>query len=230
MGLTYSRRAALFFICITLAFLNQTSSSLTSDQPVTIRVHADAVRGPSRPFWSFFGYDEPNYTYAPNGRKLLAELSKLTPAPVSIRTHNLLTSGDGTAALKWGSTNVYSEGPSGKPVYDWTILDRIFDTYQGRGVKPLVEIGFMPEALSTRPAPYRHSWPTGTLWTGWAYPPKDYRRWGNWFTGSHGTSRSVTAATRLARGTGKFGTNRTSATGKDDPKSISSCTILRPTR
>jgi xylan 1,4-beta-xylosidase len=41
----------------------------------------------------------------------------------------------------------------------------------------LVEIGFMPEALSTHPAPYRHDWPKGSLWTGWAYPPKDYQKW-----------------------------------------------------
>src|SRR5262249_50519952 len=38
-------------------------------------------------------------------------------------------------------------------------------------------IGFMPEALSIKAQPYRHNWPTGTLWTGWAYPPKDQRKW-----------------------------------------------------
>ena len=35
----------------------------------------------------------------------------------------------------------------------------------------------MPEALSTKPQPYRHTWPNGPLPTGWAYPPKDYRKW-----------------------------------------------------
>ncbi len=43
--------------------------------------------------------------------------------------------------------------------------------------KPLVEIGFMPQALSVRPDPYKHHWPEGTLWTGWAYPPGDYHQW-----------------------------------------------------
>jgi xylan 1,4-beta-xylosidase len=151
--------------------------TLAAQPQVLIRVDVRATQGPFRPAWSYFGYDEPNYTYAPNGRKLLAELSRLTASPVYIRTHNLLTSGDGTAGLKWGSTNVYSEGAAGQPVYDWTILDRVFDAYRDAGVKPLVEIGFMPEALSTRANPYRHSWPEGTLWTGWAYPPRDYQRW-----------------------------------------------------
>ena len=57
-------------------------------------------------------------------------------------------------------------------------MDRIFDTFQQAGVKPLVEIGFMPEALSTHPEPYRHNFPNGSIFTGWAYPPKDYQKWG----------------------------------------------------
>jgi xylan 1,4-beta-xylosidase len=144
--------------------------------PVIIRVDATAVRGEWKPAWNFFGYDEPNYTYAEHGRKLLGQLSALSPVPVYIRTHNLLTSGDGSASLKWGSTNAYTEA-NGRAVYDWTILDRIFDAYRDARVKPLVEIGFMPGALSEKPEPYRHDWPR-TFSTGWAYPPRDYAQWG----------------------------------------------------
>ncbi len=140
-------------------------------------MHADQSDGMLPPIWNFFGYDEPNYTYAANGKKLLGELAALSPVPVYVRVHNLLTTGDGSAALKWGSTNVYSEDAEGNPIYSWVILDRIFDTFHAAGVKPLVEIGFMPEALSTHPEPYRHNFPQGTIFTGWAYPPKDYRKW-----------------------------------------------------
>jgi xylan 1,4-beta-xylosidase len=131
--------------------------------------------------WAFFGYDEPNYTYMKDGKKLLSELAELSPVPVFVRAHNLLTTGDGTPALKWGSTNAYTEDDSGKPVYDWAIVDRIIDTYVERKMKPLVEIGFMPEALSTNPVPYKHDWAPGVdyarIYTGWAYPPKDYAKW-----------------------------------------------------
>jgi xylan 1,4-beta-xylosidase len=113
-----------------------------------VNVDTDRTEGPMPLVWNFFGYDEPNYTYAPNGKKLLGELAALDGAPVYVRVHNLLTTGDGSSSLKWGSTNVYTEDPSGHPVYSWTILDRIFDTFHDTGVKPLVEIGFMPEALS----------------------------------------------------------------------------------
>src|SRR5262245_31191292 len=151
-----------------------------ADDHVTIRVDADARIGPMAPMWAMFGYDEPNYTYTANGRKLLSELAELSPVPVFVRAHNLLTTGDGTPALKWGSTNAYTEDDAGRPRYDWTIVDRIFDRYVQRKMKPMVEIGFMPEALSTHPQPYRHDWAAGTnrpLYTGWSYPPTDYDKW-----------------------------------------------------
>ncbi len=148
---------------------------------ISIQVDLTKSKGPMNPIWSMFGYDEPNYTYMKDGQKLLTELSELSTAPVYVRAHNLLTSGDGTPALKWGSTNVYTEDKNGNPVYDWTIIDRIFDTYVERGMKPLVEIGFMPEALSSKPKPYKHNWHPGAsyseIFTGWAYPPNDYEKW-----------------------------------------------------
>ena len=145
--------------------------------PITVRVDAGHPTGLYEPKWSYFGADEPNYSYAPNGQQLLRELSQLSPAPVYVRLHNLLTSGDGSASLKWGSTNAYSEDAAGRPVYNWEITDRIFDALHRNGVRPLVEVGFMPEVLSTHPQPYRHSFPDGQVFTGWSYPPKDYAKW-----------------------------------------------------
>ncbi|HKE96353.1 MAG TPA: hypothetical protein VKB34_18745 [Povalibacter sp.] len=149
--------------------------------PVSIRVDAAKPVGELRPIWRFFGADEPNYATMKDGEKLLAELGALKPHSIYFRTHNLLTSGDGTPALKWGSTNAYTEDSSGNPVYNWTIVDRIFDTYLARGVRPYVEIGFMPQALSVQPDPYRQNWRPGfryeAISAGWAFPPKDYAKW-----------------------------------------------------
>ncbi len=169
----------VLFLCLHVgAFAGR--STRQSDR-ISIRVDARTTIGTMKPIWAWFGYDEPNYTYMKDGQKLLTELSKLSPVPVYVRTHNLLTTGDGTAALKWGSTNAYTEDTAGKPRYDWTIVDRIIDTYLQRGMKPLVEIGFMPEALSSKPQPYRHDWKPGDdynrIYTGWAHPPKDYAKW-----------------------------------------------------
>jgi xylan 1,4-beta-xylosidase len=170
---------ALLFACITLTgpIVQPAQQPPESAAPVTISIHAAQPAGPYTPIWNYFGADEPNYIYAPNGRKLLGELSALSPVPVYFRAHNLFTTGNGEGSLKWGSTNVYTEKPDGTPVYDFTITDRIFDALVGAHVRPLVEIGFMPEALTTHPEPYRHAFPKGDIFTGWTYPPKDEAMW-----------------------------------------------------
>lgn len=149
--------------------------------PVHIQIDAARPMGPLKPVWRFFGADEPNYTYMKHGQKLLDELGELKPKEVYFRTHSLLVTGEGTHGLKWGSTNAYTEDAQGHPVYDWTIVDRIFDSGLERGVRPYVQIGFMPQALSVKPEPYRHYWTPAAkyeeIFTGWAYPPKDWSRW-----------------------------------------------------
>ncbi len=83
---------------------NSSRAQEQAKQSVIVHVRADQADGAIRPIWNYFGYDEPNYTYAPNGKKLLGELAALSPVPVYIRVHNLLTTGDGSASLKWGSS------------------------------------------------------------------------------------------------------------------------------
>lgn len=148
---------------------------------IEININPDKNLGEMKPIWAWWGYDEPNYTYMKDGKKLLSEMSSLSPVPVNIRTHSLLVTGKGTHGLKWGSTNAYTEDENGNPVYDWTIIDKIFDTYIERGMKPFAQIGFMPKALSSKPDPYRHYWKPGAkyedIYTGWAYPPNNYKKW-----------------------------------------------------
>ena len=167
----------LIIVTIIVLFLNVLGQEPTDvTKSVTIAIDLEKTIAKMDPVWAWIGYDEPNYTYMKDGKKLLSEFAEASPVSVFVRSHNLLTTGDGTPALKWGSTNAYTEDENGNPIYDWTIIDKIFDTYIERGMKPLAEIGFMPEAFSTKPEPYKHSWPNGELFTGWAYPPKDYNK------------------------------------------------------
>ena len=152
--------------------------SSTSDNAVTnyrAKVVVDSNRrSPLRRIWRYVGYDECNYTDTPNGRSLLSKLGRMADAPYFIRAHFLLCSGDGTGSPKWGSSNVYTEDADLTPVYSWDILDRIFDTYLETNCVPFVELGFMPQALTSAPPDV----PYGDLRNGgWRYPPKDYRRW-----------------------------------------------------
>jgi xylan 1,4-beta-xylosidase len=179
--------SALLCSCLSLAVLSPLElrpADATNAAPsfaVAIRVDAGRALGPLKPIWRFFGADEPNYATMKDGRKLLGELGWLGQPPVFFRTHNLLNSGDGTPAFKWGSTGIYDEDAAGQPIYNWTVVDRIFDAYRENGLRPYVEIGFMPRALSRKPEPYQHTWrpglPYDEIYTGWAYPPKDYAKW-----------------------------------------------------
>ncbi|HEY5057293.1 MAG TPA: beta-xylosidase [Acidobacteriaceae bacterium] len=149
--------------------------------PATIQVDLNQSVGPYKPIYRWFGYDEANYTTMTHGRELLKQLHDLSPVPVYIRVHHLLTSGNGHAELKFSSTNVYREDANGKPVYDFTILDGIFDAYKAAGVRPLVELGFMPKDLAAdlpnRQEPYEVHYPESTISGKSNNPPKDYKKW-----------------------------------------------------
>ena len=60
-------------------------AATSADFPVTIRIDAKRTSGDLKPIWHFFGYDEPNYTYMKDGKKLLAELGQLGGPQVYVR-------------------------------------------------------------------------------------------------------------------------------------------------
>jgi len=162
---------------LALAAMLISGSALAQQQPATITVNLAHKLGPYKPVYAWFGYDEANFTTMQDGKKLLRELRDISPVPVHIRTHHLLTSGDGVAELKWSSTNVYREDAGGKPIYDFTVLDGIFDEYKAAGVVPMVELGFMPKDLTSGTNDYQVHYPGRTTSGSVQAPPKDYAKW-----------------------------------------------------
>ncbi len=174
----------IFTISLLADLIAVAQSVDAQEEPFAVSIHVDAAvcKRELHRIWRFFGADEPNYAYMKDGRKLLGQLGELAPKEVYFRTHNLMTTGPGAPALKWGSTNLYTEDANGNPIYDYRIVDLIFDTYLKNGVRPYVQLGFMPQAMSTKPEPYMHEWRPGLpyeeVYTGWAYPPKSFEKWG----------------------------------------------------
>lgn len=148
-----------------------------------IQVHCDQSLGELKRIWSSIGYDEINWTYTERGKYLLRKLSDISHKPYYIRNHNAFTSGNCLSWPAWGSTNVYHEMPDGSVHYDWTIVDRVYDTYVENRFKPLIELGFMPYDLTSAPKD-EGGWFNdlgqenyeSKGW--WKYPPKDYDEWG----------------------------------------------------
>jgi xylan 1,4-beta-xylosidase len=78
-----------------------------------------------------------------------------------IRMHGLLTDDMG----------VYKEDPKGNPEYNFQYIDLLYDYILSIGMKPFVELGFMPAALASGDK-------TIFWWKGNITPPKDYEKWG----------------------------------------------------
>jgi xylan 1,4-beta-xylosidase len=78
-----------------------------------------------------------------------------------IRFHGLLTDDMG----------VYKEDRNGNPEYNYMYVDALFDYLLSIGIKPFVELGFMPNALASGRE-------TIFWWRGNVTPPKDYNKWG----------------------------------------------------
>ncbi len=77
-----------------------------------------------------------------------------------IRMHGLLTDDMG----------VYREDKNGNPEYNFQYIDVLYDYLLSIGMKPFVELGFMPEALASGKQ-------TIFWWRGNVTPPKDYKKW-----------------------------------------------------
>ena len=183
--------------CTLMAGLLALASPAWAQVTVNVSVNATAAGTPLKRVWPFHGYDEINYTTLPEGQALLGTLAAAHTEPVHVRNHFLLNTGDGTPAMKWGSTNVYTEVANGNPIYDFTLTDGIMDTITGVGAFPFVEIGFMPQALSTHPTPYVNS-STTALDGGCFYPPTDYTKWAalirEWAVHANGRYPNVAAS------------------------------------
>jgi xylan 1,4-beta-xylosidase len=155
------------------------AGAASAQAPAAVSVTVDLARkvGPYKPIYAWFGYDEANYTTMHDGRALLRELHDLSPVPVHIRAHHLFSSGDGVAALKWSSTNVYSEDAAGRPVYDFRIIDAIFDAYREAGITPMFELGFTPRAMASGTGTYEDHYPESATGGTVHSPPRDMAKW-----------------------------------------------------
>ncbi|MGQ9631604.1 MAG: GH39 family glycosyl hydrolase [bacterium] len=146
------------------------------DGVVKLRVDCGIELGRLDHIWRSIGYDEINWTYTPRGKRIYTEIKKLSDGPYYVRNHNAFTSGNGLSGPAAGSGNVYREDGRGNPIYDWTILDQVYDTFTANNCKALTELGFMPDDLAIDPPEgfTRHmTIPNDRC----AFPPKDYRKW-----------------------------------------------------
>jgi xylan 1,4-beta-xylosidase len=130
--------------------------------PEVIRVDAGAPTRPFPHFWEqVFGSGRANLTMRESWRNDLRSARTITDFRY-VRFHGIFHDENG----------VYGETKEGKPIYNWSYVDQIYDGVLANGVRPFVELGFMPSALaaSQKPHPFWYK-PLPN-------PPKSYEKWG----------------------------------------------------
>ena len=125
-------------------------STMADSPPIaeaTVRVDCGAPQGPMRRIWTSFGFDEINWTSMPAGKRHLRTIGAFAEQPYYVRSHYIFNSGIGWSLPHWGAGNVYHEDAAGRPVYDFSIADQVYDAVIHAGHRPLVELAFTPRAL-----------------------------------------------------------------------------------
>jgi xylan 1,4-beta-xylosidase len=157
--------AILAFSAVTpLAAQPQTQASPETE---TISIDLTAPPHPFPHFWEqMFGSGRAILSLRESYRRDLGEVKQATGFEY-IRFHGILND----------EVGVYSEDATGRAVYNFSYVDHIYDGLLKSGVRPFVELSFMPRQLSVQP-PVEHVF--------WYHPivspPKDYDRWADLIT------------------------------------------------
>ena len=134
--------------------------SAQAQQPVII--DASAPGTPLPHFWEeMFGSGRAILALRESYRDDLGEVKKATGVRY-VRGHNILHD----------EVGVYDEDSQGKPLYNFTYVDQIYDGMLKKGVRPVVEISFMPKKLASDPNALHPFWYKQNV-----SPPKDYAKW-----------------------------------------------------
>jgi len=131
-------------------------------QAETIVIDASATAHPFPHFWEkMFGSGRAILSLRESYRRDLRETKRITGFEY-VRFH----------AIFQDETGFYDEDKDGKPLYNFSYVDQIYDGLLENGVKPFVELSFMPKKLASDPAALHAFWYKQNV-----APPKDLNKW-----------------------------------------------------
>ncbi len=158
MNRLYLSLLALLFSGAALAQPGSTENSAQSERVISVDVNT--VKGPMNTMFNeCVGAGRANEGLRADWQQQLTYVKKKCGFRY-IRMHGLLTDDMG----------VFKIGRDGKPEYSYMYIDALFDFLQSIGMKPFVELGFMPAALASGNQ-------TIFWWQGNVTPPRDYEMW-----------------------------------------------------
>ena len=129
--------------------------------PETITIDARAAAKPFPHFWEqMFGSGRAVLSMRESYREDLRQVKQITDFRY-VRFH----------AIFHDEVGVYGEDKQGNPIYNFDYVDQIYDGLLANGVKPFVELSFMPKLLAAR-LDYHPFWYKPIV-----SPPADYAKW-----------------------------------------------------
>jgi xylan 1,4-beta-xylosidase len=155
-------RAVMSFVALTTVV-----SSWPSAAQEHVRIDAAAPTNPFPHFWEvMFGSGRAILSLRESYREDLRAVKEVTDFRY-VRFH----------AILHDELGVYNEDEHGNPVYNFTYVDEIYDGLLKNGVKPVVEISFMPKKLAFNPDALHPFWYKQNV-----SPPKSMERWDDLMT------------------------------------------------
>src|SRR5713226_4290729 len=151
---------ALLLCTVTAIIVNRVAIAQTTTE--TVVINASAPAHPFPHFWEqMFGSERAIVTLRESYRRDLGEVKRITGFEY-VRFH----------AIFHDEVGLYDETPSGQPAYNFSYIDQVYDGLLESGVRPFVELSFMPRKLASNPAASHPFWykPNVT-------PPKDWGKW-----------------------------------------------------
>jgi xylan 1,4-beta-xylosidase len=160
----FSSRVVALVIALATAWLSASSQPNPATQVIVI--DANAASHPFPHFWEqMFGSGRAILSLRADYRRDLREVKQITNFQY-VRFH----------AIFQDEVGIYDEDAQGHPLYNFSYVDQIYDGLLANGVKPFVELSFMPNKLAAKP----------TLHSFWykqnISPPKDWSKWDDLIT------------------------------------------------
>jgi xylan 1,4-beta-xylosidase len=156
-----------------LAVVVSTFIAASPAAPAQVGTNSDVILidggAPSHPFPHFwekiFGSGRAILSLRDSYRRDLREVKQITDFEYA-RFH----------AIFHDEVGVYDEDSQGRPVYNFSYVDQIYDGLLANGVKPFVEVSFMPKKLAAKDIPHAFWYKQNVS------PPKDWGKWDDLIT------------------------------------------------
>jgi xylan 1,4-beta-xylosidase len=156
-----SRSLIWLVLSATLAISPVAVAQSTASEPKVVIVDAAAPTHPFPHFWEhMFGSGRASLSMRDSYRQDLRQVKQATDVQY-IRFH----------AIFHDEMGVYDEDSAGKPVYNFSYVDQAYDGLLQNGVRPFVELSFMPKKLASKDAPHAFWYKQNVA------PPKDWAKW-----------------------------------------------------